>query len=96
MQEEKILLTKEQALKIAQFNDEQIHCFLSASFGLVGADHSKESFLNDLERAKWIEVGGDTCRGMNHALVLWIEDTPHFFEHDEDRLKALLEELNKA
>lgn len=96
MEEEKILLSKEQALKIAKFNDEQIHCFLSASFGLIGADHSKESFLNDLERAKSIEVGGEHCRNMNHALVLWIEDTPHFFEHNEDKLKTMLEELNKA
>ena len=57
---------------------------------LVGADHSKESFLKDLETAKEIEVGGEQCRRMGHALVLWQKETPYFFEHNEDKLKELL------
>ena len=36
MDEEKVYLTKEQALEIAKFNGKNIHCFLSASFGLIG------------------------------------------------------------
>ena len=95
MAEEKIYLTKEQALKIAKFNDDEIHCFLSTSFALIGADHSKESFMEDLDRAESIEVGGEHCRSMNHALVLWIKDEPHFFEHDEEQLKEILGVMNK-
>lgn len=90
--EEVILLTKEEAISIAKIHNKQIHCFLSFGFGLIGADHSKESFLKDLETAKEIEVGGDYCRRMGHALVLWQKDTPYFFEHAEDKLKELLKE----
>jgi len=90
MEEEKIYLEKEQALKIAKFNDGQIHCFLSTNIALIGADHSKESFMEDLEKAETIEVGGKLCRAMNHALVLWLNGEPHFFEHNEEELKKVL------
>lgn len=92
MDEEKVYLTKEQALEIAKFNGKNIHCFLSASFGLIGADHDRKEFDKELNKASSIEVGGGNCRRMNHALVLWIEETPYFFEHDEDKLKELLGE----
>ena len=59
---------------------------------LVGADHSKESFLKDLETAKEIEVGGEQCRKMGHALVLWQGNNPYFFEHNEDKLLELLKD----
>jgi len=89
--EDVIFLTKEEAISIAKFNDEQIHCFINPGVNMiVGADHSKESFINDLNRAKEIEVGGEHCRKMGHALVLWQRDTPYFFEHNEDKLKELL------
>lgn len=93
MEEEKIFITKEEAISIAKFKDDQIHCFLNSIPNmLVGADHSKESFLRDLETAKEIEIGGDNCRKMRHALVLWQRNTPYFFEHNEDKLKELLKE----
>ena len=89
--DEKIFLTKEEAISIAKFEDNQIHCFLnSVPNMLVGADHSKDSFLNDLETAKEIEVGGEQCRKMGHALVLWQGNNPYFFEHNEDKLVELL------
>lgn len=50
------------------------------------------AFLKDLETAKEIEVGGDNCRRMGHALVLWQGNNPYFFEHNEDKLKELLKE----
>ena len=92
MSEEKvILLSKEEALYIARIRDNKIHSFLSNSIALVGADHSLEDFLKELDEAKEIEVGGEHCRAMGHALVLWERDTPYFFEHDEDKLVKLLE-----
>jgi len=91
--DEKIFITKEEAFSIAKIQDNQIHCFLNSMPNmLVGADHSKESFLKDLDTAKEIEVGGDNCRRMGHALVLWQGNTPYFFEHNEDKLKELLKE----
>ena len=94
-EEEKIFLTKEQALRIAKFNGDKIHNYLNLPFGLIGADYEKESFMNHLERAEKIEVGGKMCRGMSHALVLIIKGEPYFFEHDEEKLVELLKELGK-
>ena len=43
--DEKIFITKEEAILIAKIRDEQIHCFLSMGFGLVGAVIRKKVFL---------------------------------------------------
>lgn len=89
--EDVILLTKEEAISIAEIKDNQIHCFVNPGVNiLVGADHSKESFMNDIESAKEIEVGGEHCRKMGHALVLWQKNEPYFFEHNEEKLVELL------
>lgn len=90
--EDKIILTKEEALKIADIQDNQIHNFLTASFGLIGADYELETFNEYLESADYIEVGGNNCRGMNHALVIWKNNKPYFFQHKENELKELLKE----
>ena len=87
-------ITKEQALEIAKFNDDTIHCFINAPMGLIGANHTKGSFLNRLEQAEKIEIGVNVCRKMEHALVLWLGGIPFFFEHDEYKLKKLIRTLN--
>ena len=88
-------ITKEQALEIAKFNEDTIHCFLYAPMGLIGANHTKESFLNSLNQAEKIEIGVNICRKMEHALVLWIKGIPFFFEHDEYKLKKLIKVKRK-
>lgn len=89
---EKIFLTIDEAKRIANVVDNQIHCFVNPSFGLVGADWSKESFIDELNKANTIEVGGDQCRGMNHALAVIVGDEIYFFEHNEEELKKILKE----
>ena len=87
-------ITKEQALEIAQFNDDTIHCYINAPMGLIGVSHTKGSFLNSLEQAEKIEIGVNVCRKMEHALVLWIKGIPFFFEHNEYKLKKMLRSKN--
>lgn len=55
-----------------------------------------EEFI-DIGTAKEIEVGGEQCRKMGHALVLRQRNEPYFFEHNEDKLAELLKlkEKNK-
>ena len=89
-------ITKEQALYIAQFKDNQIHCFINAPMGLVGANHTIESFMQELDEAETIEIGVNMCRKMEHALVLWIKGVPFFFEHDEEKLKEMLRQKRKV
>ena len=90
--EDKVILTKEEAIKIAKIEDNQIHNFITAPFGLVGADYDLETFNRYLDEATCIEVGGDNCRRMNHALAIFRNGEVYFFEHDEDKLKELLKE----
>lgn len=90
--EDKIILTKEEAMKIAKINDDTIHNFVSTSFALLGADYGLETFNQYLDEATCIEVGGEHCRGMNHALAIFRNGEVYFFEHDEDKLIELLKE----
>ncbi|MBE6156951.1 MAG: hypothetical protein E7161_04345 [Firmicutes bacterium] len=90
--EDKIFLTKEEALKIAKIDNNQIHNFVSTSFALIGVDYNLETFNRYLDEATCIEVGGEHCRGMNHALAVQRNGEVYFFEHNEDKLKELLKE----
>ena len=90
--EDKVILTKEEATKIAKIKDNQIHNFITAPFGLVGANYDLETFNQYLNEALCIEVGGDNYRGMNHALAVFNGKKVYFFEHDEENLKELLKE----
>ena len=90
--EDKIFLTKEEALKIAKIDNNQIHNFVSTSFALIGSDYNLETFNRYLDEATCIEVGGEHCRGMNHALAVHRNGEVYFFEHNEDKLKELLKE----
>lgn len=90
--EEKTFLTKEEALRIANINDNQIHNFISVSFGLIGADYDIKTFNEYLEKASSIEVGGSQCRNMNHAIAIIKDNEVYFFEHKEEELKKLLKE----
>lgn len=83
-------ITKEQVLEIAKFKDNTIHCFINAPMGLVGSNHTIESFMQELDEAESIEIGVNMCRKMEHALVLWIKGVPFFFEHDEEKLKRMM------
>jgi hypothetical protein len=89
-------ITKEQALEIAKFKDNTIHCYINAPMGLVGTKHTLDSFMECLEQAEKIEIGVNICRKMEHALVLWIKGIPFFFEHDEEKLKRMLRQKRKV
>ena len=95
MNDDIVILTKDEALDIANIKSNQIHCFLNASFGLIGADHSKKEFLDELNKAEKVEVGGKVSRRIGHALILWQGSTAYFFEHNEDRLTQFLKEREK-
>ena len=90
--EEKVFLTIDEAKDIANIVDNQIHCFMNPSFGLLGADWSEESFINLLNKAATIEVGGSQCREMKHAIAVIENKEVYFFEHNEEKLKELLKQ----
>ena len=62
-------LTVEEALYCVG-DKEQIHTFINAPFGLIGADWSRENLIEKLENAQDIQIGGEACRNMGHGIVL--------------------------
>jgi hypothetical protein len=95
MSEDKIFLTKEQALKLIGDRD-QVHTFRSMSMALIGCDWSRESILETIENAgeKDIEIGGEMCKKMGHGLVIWTsESDPLFIEVDKIEIEELEKQL---
>lgn len=67
MNEEKIIkLTKEQALECMVIKDNQVHNFIQAGFGLVGADYPIKKVKEMLDEADRIEIGGQGCKAQTH------------------------------
>ena len=96
----KCYLTKEQAVSILPDGD-SIHTFYNPGFGLVGADWSRESLLDKLEKSDILELTGPTDREMGHGLCAYDKTAKThgdilFIETDEEKLSALEKELEVA
>jgi len=79
MEQEKIILTTDQALSMLPDTD-KVHTFYSTGLGLVGADRSRDGLVRLIKKSQ-CEVGGESCQSMNHGLVVWEdEETPLFVE----------------
>lgn len=61
------VLTKEQALECLIIEDNQVHSFISTSFGLIGADWDIEEVKESMDEAESIEIGGEQSRKLNHV-----------------------------
>ena len=93
-----IILNKNEAIKIINFRkDGMVHTFLNnPAFGLVGGDHSKESILEDIKKAKQLQLAGEQAQAMKHALAI----IPHLpcLQSDVlfvETIKEEVEKLNK-
>lgn len=95
----RLFLTFEQAIDILP-KEEQIHCFINATFGLIGADWEKEKVTETLSNADSIEIGGEQCKALGHALVCVpkgakYQSDIYFFQSDKEKVEyyeKLLEE----
>lgn len=84
--EEKKFLTKEQALDCLIVKDGQVHNFVPAPFGIVGADWNIEDVKKCLDEAENIEIGGEQCRKIGHGVAVINKENVYFFEADNDKL----------
>lgn len=92
MKETKILLTREQAKEVLALKNGMVHTFLNGGFGLLGADHSKESIYKEIDNAKILEVTGKSAQAMRHGLAIMSKDAKTqgdilFVETDMELLK---------
>lgn len=69
--EEKYVLTKEKAKEMIAFNaDDTAHTFYNLPFGLIGADHSKESLFSDIDSAYELQWAGESAKAMGYSLAI--------------------------
>ena len=90
MEGKRLFLTLEQALDVLP-KSKEIHCFINAGFGLVGADWNKKEVEEALKNAETIEIGGQQCKSMGHALVCIPKNAKkqsdlYFFESDKEKI----------
>lgn len=99
----RLYLTLEQALDILPKGN-QIHCFVNTPFGLIGADWDKQKVKETLENAETVEIGGEQCKSIGHALVCIPKNAQkqsdlYFFQSDKakvDYYEKLLKEDKDA
>ena len=86
----KTILTPEEAETLLPGGD-IVHNYLNPSAGMfLGCDFSREETTKALRNAVRIEIGGDACKKMGHALVVWDTDQHYsFFAADKDRVAEL-------
>lgn len=86
-------ITYEEAVSLLP-DGESVHTFYNASFGLIGADWSKEDILNKLRNSDFIELTGSQARAMRHGMCAYNKETKYqkdilFIETDADRLEKM-------
>lgn len=97
--ENRLFLTLEQAIDVLP-EKEQIHCFMNGSFGLVGADWDKGKVKETLSNSDSIEIGGEQCKALGHALVCVpkgakYQSDIYFFESDKEKVEYYEELLGE-
>ena len=82
------ILTPEQAKSLLA-DGEYIHNYANPTDGvMIGADYKRTDAIDALNSAIQIEIGGEQCRAMNHALVVWEnEHKCTFFATDPERIE---------
>lgn len=88
--DDKIILTAEEAISLLPDNDEELHSFMQAGPVLLGCDDSRASMIAQINAAPCLEIGGPACKAMNHALVVHGKENGHlFFATDPARVEAM-------
>ena len=86
-------LTYEEAVTLLP-NEYDIHTFVNAAFGLIGADWSKNEVLELLKNPDTtIELTGENARAMKHGIAAYRKNARYqsdivFIETDEEKLSA--------
>ena len=89
----KYYLNYEEAVSLLP-SGEDIHTFYNASFGLMGADWSREEILKKLKEADIvIELTGEQAKSMKHGMCAYNKNAKWqseilFIETDEEKLNA--------
>lgn len=89
MEENRVFITPEQAANCLN-QGEEIHTFRNPAGMLLGMDYRRETVLRVFNEADKIEIGGEQCRRMKHAIVVHKKDGGLLFvEANEDKINEL-------
>lgn len=95
MTDERLIITKDEALSLLVDGEGDVHNFIITGFGLMGCDYRREHATKAITEAKEIEVAGANMSAMRHPIAVWDrEGKLSFFEADMDKVKAF--EAGKA
>ena len=86
-------ITFEEAVSLLP-DGEYVHTFYNATFGLIGADWSKDEILDKLRKSDVIELTGSLARSMGHGMCAYNNDAKWhseilFIETDVERLEEM-------
>lgn len=85
-EDENIYLTIPEAESILPEGD-AIHTFVNPNGGMIiGVEHRRESVLENIRNANNLQLGGDTCKAMGHALVI---NSRLFVEADKKKVQDM-------
>jgi hypothetical protein len=86
----KIILTVDEALGLLR-DGQYVHNYRNPSAGMfIGCDWDREEAERAIRNAHALELGGDNCKRMKHALVVWeSKNDLSFFETDVDKVSSL-------
>lgn len=87
--EERKFITKEQAIDCLIVKENQVHNFVLAHFGLIGADWDIKDVEQCFNAAESIEIGGEQCRELGHGIAVIKGENVYFFEADNNKLDLL-------
>lgn len=86
---DKIFITPEQAISLLNEGD-SIHTFRNPNGMLMGADWSRKEIIKALRsNPTGIQIGGEICRQMKHALIIEDAHGYLFIETNEQKLNEL-------
>lgn len=86
--DDKVILTPAEAESLLADGD-SIHNFIQAGPMIVGCDYDRADAIKAFQSTVSIEIGGDGCKRMGHAIVVW--DSPKhysFFAADMEKVEA--------
>jgi hypothetical protein len=88
--DDKIILTAEEAISLLP-EGEHIHNYINNVAGMfIGCDYTRESAEQHIRAAAACEIGGENCKRMKHALVVWSSaDSLSFFATDPAKVEAM-------
>lgn len=87
--DDKIILTPAEAESLLA-EGETVHNFVNPGMNLlVGCDFDRKAAIERLQNALQIEIGGEQCKRMKHAIVVWDSETHcSFFEADMAKVES--------